>query len=759
MLYRYVLIAAVIAIAALSSGYQAMAGKIEGVVCDAQTGELISQVNVIILNTKIGTSSNMSGAFILKGLHEGDYTLKFSFIGYTDKILCISLETDEYIAIVVKLSPTILRTENITITTTRGFRDRFECPLATEIVSRDMIEQRNVAKMDEAFQQIPGVSLSTTGPGSVRPVIRGLYDVHILTLLNGIPMNDLRPGGNHVMLIEPAQIERMEIVKGPGSVLYGSDAVGGLVNFITMPHNPFSGKSIGFTGKFHTGYASNGGLYQGIAEFAIGRETSFIKGRFGRKYSDNISDPTGEIPNSSYEGDHIDLMGGLSGDFADIDLVYHYLIADVGVPINPVIQHSVFEDEKQQFLKLSNTIKPSLEYIPAIEMNLSWQRHNRHFHMIKPFEPDPANFDQDMQIFVNTDAYNFQVIPSTPISEKSLLKYGVDILYQTANSDRKSFKTSLTTGEETIMNPSKVIPDSRRTDAAFFVQNETDWQSWLFFAGGRYDWVNAESEQTENHPIESSKTNHGSFSGNIGAVYHLLNNINITGQVGRAFRSPTLLELYFWGPHQTTVDIGNPDLEPEMSLNFDLGVNQRQERYEWSVNVFYNTIQNYINKQQTGITDSATGLLIDSWENLSDVRLLGGEAAATIYLTKEIGIFGSVSYVEGTDIETDEPLPDIPPFNGNLGIRYSDNLLSSELSAIFASEQNRIVDNETGTDGYTVFNSSLGLKLERWLKVKSRLNLAITNIFDVKYHNHLSRTKQWYYEPSRNMSLSLTIII
>ena len=736
---------------------RAVAGSVEGLVVDRDTGQPISNVNVTVSGTQVGAATDSAGIFKLIGLKDGEYIVHFSHIGFLDHERSINVVNDRQISLNIQLSPSVLHLGTVVITTTRGLKDRFDCPVASDVVSRSSLEHRNTMSMADAFDQLPGVSLSTTGKGSIRPVIRGMYDAHVLTLLNGIPMNDLRPGGDHVMLIEPEQIERMEVVKGPGSVLYGSDAIGGMVNFVTMPRNPFTNDGIDYTWKLRSGYDSNGNLYQAAAELGIGSDKRFVKGRYGHKVSGNMTDPEHEIPNSNYRGDHFDLMGGLRSDPVDIDLVCHYLIADVGVPINPAVRHSVFEDEKQKFSTLSGRWKTPTSYLASVETNFSWQRHNRHFHMIQPFNLNPDTLEQDMQIFVNTDAWSLQVIPTTPLSDSSLLKYGVELLLQSANSDRKSFTADLFTGQQNTLVPPRVIPDSRRWDMGLFIEDETNWRDFSFFTGVRYDRVRAESYETDRSPIPPSDIDKQAFSGNLGFVWHLKQGMNLTGQIGRAFRSPTLLELFFWGPHQTTVDRGNPDLKPETSLNLDLGLNQRRGRFEWSINGFQNTVHDYIYKRQTGVVDPASGLLIDSWENLSNVRFIGGEVQGAVYPWKTIGIFGSLSYVEATDLDSEKPVPDIPPLNGSLSIRHSGSVVSVDIGANFAAKQDRIASNETETAAYAVCNGSMGINLERWLRVSSKLTLSATNLLDAKYCNHLSRTKLWYFEPGRSVSLALTL--
>jgi len=148
---------------------------------------------------------------------------------------------------------------------------------------------------------------------------------------------------------------------------------------------------------------------------------------------------------------------------------------------------------------------------------------------------------------------------------------------------------------------------------------------------------------------------------------------------------------------------------------------------------------------------------MNSWENLGDIRLIGGEVQRSVYPYEKVAILGSLSYVEATDLDTDEPIPDIPPLNGSLSVRYSASVISSELGANFAAKQDHLASKETETAAYVVYNGSVGINLKRWLKMPSKLNLAVTNILDTKYHNHLSRTKCWYFEPGRNISLTLNI--
>ncbi|MBD3285251.1 TonB-dependent receptor plug domain-containing protein, partial [candidate division WOR-3 bacterium] len=244
------------------------AAALEGVVVDADLGTPLEGANVVVAGTTLGTATDARGGFSLSGLPQGKVTIEVTYLGYAvyTKTLNVSETKSTYLA--VKLHPSAVGVGAVTVTARRSASET--APVPTNVIGEDMIETRNVARMEEAFSQQSGVALSATGPGSTRPVIRGMYESQVLVLWDGVPMLDLRPGGDHVLLIEPEQLNRVEIVRGPGSVLYGSDAVGGVVNFVTSGYNPFDGKSLGVSAGASGGYSSLGNLMRGNAGVTLG---------------------------------------------------------------------------------------------------------------------------------------------------------------------------------------------------------------------------------------------------------------------------------------------------------------------------------------------------------------------------------------------------------------------------------------------------------------------------------------------------------
>lgn len=727
------------------------AAELAGRVTDADIGAPLSGVNITIAGTDLGEASERDGSFHFFNLPAGKVEVEFSYVGYKTLRKQITLSEDKPTHFHAALHPSAVGIGVITVTARRSASETRLMPI--NVVGSELLETRNVTRMDNVFANQSGLAVSSTGPGIVRPVIRGMYESQVLVLWDGVPMLDLRPGGNHVLLLEPEQIQRVEVARGPGSVLYGSNAVGGIVNFITVGANPFTGKRIGVSANAGGGYGTLGNLMRGKANMAAGNSNVTVGLNFGYKKSGNYSDPSGEIPNSAYEGYHVDGHAGVNLKAYQGDFSYHLLNADVGVPLNPAIRYSAFEDERQQFAKMGNQIDMPWDFFPEIKLDLSWQRHNRHFHLIKPFDANPDTFEQDMQVFVEADGYYGSLLPTFKIGDYSILRAGVDFTLQKATSERVSFTTNLFDGSQNQLSPPRVFPDAQRTDIGFMFEDETDIGLLTILAGVRYDMVNSRSFETENSSIEPSQDSDAALSGNLGLITHLPAGITVPIHVARAFRSPTILERYFWGPHQETVDRGNPDLIPETSLNLDAGINQSIGMLRWSICGFCNTVSDFIYKELTDEYEG--GMQVATWRNVGSARFAGGEAEVTVFPVKNLGISAGTSYVQADDVDADQPLGNIPPLNGFASTRYANEVFHTELVMSWAAKQARLGLGETETPGYAVFDLNAGINFARWIPVDLRLNLSAHNLLDTEYYNHLSRTKQWYAEPGRSMSLSV----
>jgi hemoglobin/transferrin/lactoferrin receptor protein len=335
---------------------------------------------------------------------------------------------------------------------------------------------------------------------------------------------------------------------------------------------------------------------------------------------------------------------------------------------------------------------------------------------------------------------------------------GLQLFYEDAESKRDRFLVDVLTGLRRAKPLPGVIPDSTRLGIGVFAQDEVSvTQKFEVTLGTRFDWIRSETDDMALHPVNATTEHDSNVSANLGLLWRLTNRVNLTANVGRAFRAPTLLERFFFGPHQDTVDIGDPDLDPETSLSVDLGLKANYDRFTGTVSLFYNRIDDYIVKRRTGVTDPDSGLEITSWGNVDRAELYGFEGEADLALISGFSLFGTISFVRGRNKETDADLPEIPPLKGTYGILYENHprrdwYLWSEFAAHSAARQDNVAPWETETPGYTTFDFRFGLDF----KQNASLVFSAENLTDKSYHDHLSRVTWQNEQPGRSLGVKIT---
>ena len=640
----------------------------------------------------------------------------------------------------------------IVVTATGSEKESFNTSLPVNVIENYELEEMIPVSVAEIFQKEPGVDVVTTGPGSVHPMIRGLYGERVLVLVNGVRLSEQRPGGNHVFSLDPAQIERVEVVRGPASVLYGSDAIAGVINFITKGADEETAPEARFGGEANVQYesATDGWKESAHLRFGQGRFNGYAGGTY--KDTDNIETPEGELPNSFYDGYTVWGGGNYVGDGWKTYADYSFMEADIGIPAPAVFSEDYFKDEKHHRLAMgfeTNTPDGSAD---RFSVDFGWQRHNRHRYRLKTDQIPPVlQGDLEINIWVDIDTYTLKPQMVFTPNETHQFTFGLDTFYEDATSDltiRDSASSWVNPGFDDV----PVIPDSTRMGIGAFVQDEIVLgERWIVTPGLRADWIEAKTDGHPRHQLTGDESSESSaVSGNLGLLCKVSNELNLYGNVGRAFRAPTLLELYFYGPHDVGNDIGDPDLDPETSWNFDIGLKTRNDRLQTMVSAFYNMVDDYIVKENQGDGNYR-------YMNYAEVFLYGAEAGFDYYLGAGFSTFASVSYVHCENDDTGADLPGIPPLKGTYGVRYDTVMgvetgLWVELAGLTAAEQDNIGPNERETDGYTRGDVRMGVDIgERW-----SVTAAVENFTDELYQDHLSSSWQEFGlndQPGRNIKV------
>ncbi|MBN2104809.1 TonB-dependent receptor [bacterium] len=646
----------------------------------------------------------------------------------------------------------------ITITANRYEKDSFETHLQVNLLHESGSWSQGQSNFGEWIASIPGVSLSETGPWSHKPVIRGLSEAHILTLVDGMKLDVLRNYGNHAPLVDIDQIERIEVIRGPGSVLYGSNAVAGVVNIITKSPKKTSHQ-----------YAINSRI--GLQYASVNRQWSemmMLQGRYGKynmllnithRKADDINTPAGRLKNTAFSGYTSDLKLVFQPSVNQQLLFSGHLtrMNDVGVPINPKARTAHFKMYNRDRITLSYKYQRPDQFISDISMDLYYQQGEREFDALLYHIPKKgANFvNNHLNAHRDVKTWGGSLQTGWRLSGANLLTAGVDCFTERDNTRRLSDSVIVNAEDQMQMDPPADLtpptPLSNREGLAAFLEDEWYIASWISLnAGMRYDAIFSEAEGTPGTLTELNRNETDrDYSGNIGVVIRLGNQIRLTGNIGRAFKAPTLQERFFKGTAQVGYLYGNPNLNSETSINLDAGFRLKSDCFQISLNMFHNRIHEFIVMKP--VSAGADTFLYD---NVGCADLYGIEWNGRFQLIDALTLFANSAYVGGQDRELNENLPKIPPLNSLMGITFGNEMQNYWLTFAgeFHDRQQYSAKNESQTDGYILFDICSGLKISRLLSLKSPIyiTLNIRNVFNESYRDHLSNVT-WWNAPGRNI--------
>ncbi|MBD3291207.1 TonB-dependent receptor [candidate division KSB1 bacterium] len=655
----------------------------------------------------------------------------------------------------------VVHLPKLIITANRYEKNIFETHIPANIIGEREIWQRSASNLPQLIERLPGVSYSDAGPWSQKLVLRGLVGPQVLTLVDGMRLNVLRSYGNHAPLIDPQQIERVEVIRGPASILYGSDAIGGVVNIITKKPDRFKNN---YVLKGDVGLQYHSVNQQNMAQFTLFGNTNNWDGMLdiSRRTAEDIETPKGTLKNTAFSGTTVDASLGYNFNQLHRAELRAQLnrMDDVGVPVNPYAADAKFLAYDRDMIQFAYNYNNPTAAWNHLKIQAHYQKGKRNFEAHLSGVPKGALFvNQLLNAERNVNSYGANIQTGFLFSKKNMLTAGVDIYAEFDDTKRIADPEIVNAAGDIIKNPPADLtpptPKSSRRGIGIFLENEYNpWKKWTFTFGTRYDYIRAEADATSGTLAQTGFDKADSdFSASFGSLFRLTESVHLIANLGQAFKAPTLQERFFKGTAQVGYLYGNPDLESEKSLNIDAGMKWKFALLDGELNVFRNRIDNLI-----VMNSVSTRADTFRYDNVGEAELYGGEFQTNIQLTKEFLIFANASVVRGTDVKTDSPLPKIPPLRGLLGMRYENQNGDYwlELSGRFVDEQNRVADNELKTAGYNLFDISTGIDIGEFFESKYPVFLTcnIRNVFDVSYRDHLSYVT-WWDAPGRNIIVGL----
>jgi len=686
----------------------------------------------------------------------------------------------------------------ITITGTRGEKDTFETPRATSVATEEEILRRSPVNTVDILREEAGVQAQKTTYGQGSPIIRGLTGYHTLLLIDGVRLNNstFRSGPNQYMAtVDPNQIERMEVVRGPGSVLYGSSAMGGVINTITrspaeLPEgfsirpriltrfsSADSGKVVrlGFIGGYDKLSFIAGGSYKDIGDIQPGKGYDI---QLDNKKFLLTSQDDPEVPEGAWLVDKESPTGWKESD-GDIKVNYRLLDGhDIKVAYQMVRQKDVprydkladgeydeffFDPQNRDLVYANYTARKVSPFVDAMDMSLSYHRQEEGQRQLKA----GSSSLKETSDVVNTVGLSLQL--TSLLGDRQKLTYGGEFYHDTVRSE--GISTNLDTGEKKTSAWGIFPDDSKFWDMNAYVQDEINILDNLEATlAGRFTRFSTQADLSLKDPAFGEFESSGdALTGSLGLVYGITKNLNLVFNVGQAFRAPSLNDTTAVAVTNEGIDAPSPDLGSERSTGVDVGIKTRFRNISGSVTYYYTMVDGLVTRvpvdeayagkeipklyKDIQTTYPDTDVFVK--DNIEKANIQGVELdlLTAIPYMPGVSAYGNLTYTHGHDVDGDQPIRREQPLGGLLGLRWDEakGRFWGEFYSRFADKQDRLSSGDirdpripgTTTDtsvydpmaytpGWFTLNVRAGVKIANL----PRLTIGVENITNRRYREH-----------------------
>jgi iron complex outermembrane recepter protein len=711
---------------------------LSGRLLNSLSGDPIAGATVTIDELRRDVTSAADGTFTFENVAPGSYHLSVHAQGYSSRRTEVSVKAGTT-SLDVRVDPELHFEEVISVGP--DARSQFETFQATSVLSGQELSKQLEGSLGATLENQPGVALRSFGPAPSRPVVRGLDGDRVLILQDGQRLGDLSTqSGDHGVAINPASAQKIEVVRGPATLLYGSNAIGGLVNVITdeIPTQPLMGASGNFT--FDLGSAAEEGGAAGAVNVGNGKVALHLGG--GGRRSGDVATPEGDLINSQSRNGFGNVGLSWTGAKGYVGGNYGYDDTKYGIPI--VEDGQVQLTPRRHAFSLRGGAQGLGGAFDSYRATLAVRR----------YKHDELEGDQVGTAFTN-DTSEVEVMGSHRAVGRFKGSIGGWFLNRAFDA----------VGEEALS------PAVDQRGLAAFLYEEVTWPHVTFQFGGRVD-------HSKYEPNGEGERDFTTGSGSLGLLFRpeaADDRITIALSLARASRIPALEELFYFGPHpgNFAFEIGNPDLRPENALGFDLALRWRSGRASGEVTYFRNDISDYIFRAP--LTDEEVVARLDEFvarfpdrdiadepptaeefpiveQIAADTILQGIEAHSDLQVTSDLAVELGLDYVRGTLKDTDQPLPRMPPLRFLGGLRYQRNAFQAGGQVTVAAKQDRLFENETETDGYQLLRLYGAYSFASG-NVTNTITARLDNATNELYRNHLSLIKDLAPEMGRNFRL------
>ncbi len=747
----------------ISISFSSQAQVLKGFVKDEQSKEALPGATIYIPDLRTGAVTDVDGKYVLTNLPKRKLLIQVRLIGYStvSQTVDLSLISDKDFFLQVS----IIEKNEIVVTGSAFTTDAKRTSVAITPVDKIKILSTASDNLVQSLSNTPGISTISTGNSISKPVIRGLGYNRVVVVNEGIRQEGQQWGDEHGLEIDQYSADRIEILKGPSSLLYGSDALGGVIN-ILEPILPSPGK---IRAEINSQFSSNNSLNSN-SMMTEGNASGFTwRARASYKNAAPYKTPKETIYNSAYLEKSIDALVGLHRRWGYSHIHASKWYNTIGITEGERDSISGKLLDENGAIPTENELRSRSLSVPFQEVS-----HSK-ISAVNNFILGKSQLRLNIGLQQN-DRKEFSLTEESPEISLRLNTISYDLKYylpelknlETAFGFSGMRQTNENLGREFL------IPDYHLTDNGIFASLKKSYELTTLNAGLRYDHRNINTEELFLDSVtlfNSFDQNYSSVSASAGITHKLNKNVDLKANIGRGFRSPNIPELASNGIHEGTqrFEKGNHNLKSETSLQFDFGISYDSKSFELSLNLFLNNIDNFIysrNIDEEKITLDGIDYPVYTYVQ-GQSTLKGGEFTLDIHPIKNLHFENSLSYVHGQNEAINEPLPFIPPMKvvnelkyeipSKVSRRFQDSYLKIEMVSTFS--QNLVDRFETKTKGYSLINLGIGSNV-RINKQTALFFVRLSNLFNTVYFEHLSRLKEIGVNgPGRNISLGLMVPI
>ena len=712
-------------------------GSLKGTVTLAANNLPVHKARILIPQLSRTAETNEDGVFEFKDIPPGSYEVIARAPALADERRTVEITAGGTAKLDFQLSLAAVR-EQITVTASGREQTALEAFQSVNVVDTIELVEKPQTSLGAVLDGTPGVAKRSFGPGSSRPVIRGFDGDRVLIMKDGVSTGSLSSqSGDHGESIDVLGLERLEVVKGPATLLYGASAIGGVVNAVTSMGDLHDHPHAGLDGYFSAVGGSANALGGGGAgfEYGIGDWAIWANGAGNRTGS--YDTPIGTVPNSAARTANANGGFGRYSPKAFFNVGFGYEDGRFGVP--PLEDEIVQLATRRYNTRFNGGLRNLTGWVESMRLTLDYSDYQH-----KELEIEPDGSETLGTLFKN-NLFSYRGV----FDQKRTGRFSGQFGFSGLARDYK------TTGAEAI------APPTDQTNFAFFTLQEVDLKHLRLQFGGRVD-------RTAYDPtgLFPNRTFTG-FSGAAGIHVPVWKGGAVVANFTHSFRSPALEELYNNGPHpgNASFEIGNPFLTRERSDGLDLSIRHHASRLRAEANFYYYFIHDFVFLAPTGRIVEG---LIEAEYLQGNSRFLGGEATLDVGLRENLWLNFGLDIVNaelkssvttlttGNVISAGTPLPRIPPLRGRVGFECRFKGLSLRPEAVLASDQDSLFLTETRTAGYAVFNFNASYTIARQHSVHV-FSLNAFNLGDRLYRNHLSFIKSVAPEIGRGVRFSYTV--